>query len=129
MAAATRCPRRSTLSRQRSPVAGIVLASGLSRRFGRENKLLLPVEGVPLVVRTATAYLDAGLHPIMAVVGHEGERVRAALDGLTLTVLQNADFAQGQSRALVTGVSAIPPEVGAAVIGVADQPFITASLI
>jgi molybdenum cofactor cytidylyltransferase len=63
------------------------------------------------------------------VIGHDAPRVNAALTGLPVTFVWNPDFALGQSRALVRGVQALPPEVRAAVIGVGDQPFLTSGII
>lgn len=112
-----------------SSLAGIVLASGLSRRFGPENKLLHPLHGRPIVRRTVEAYLAARLDPVLVVVGHEGERVLEALEGLPILPVSNPDFARGQSQSLVAAVRALPVGTEAAVIGVGDQPFLTPQVI
>lgn len=112
-----------------APIAGVVLASGMSRRFGAANKLLMPIEGEPMVRRTVRAYVEAGLQPVIVVVGYEAERVAGALAELPVQIVHNPEFAQGQSRALRRGVAALPSEVGAAVIGVADQPFLTLDVL
>lgn len=110
-------------------VGGVILASGMSRRFEDGNKLLARVGGTPVVRRVAGAYLDAGLEPVVVVAGYQAEEVTAALLGLRLTMVHNPHFEQGQSRALVAGVRSLPDTVEAAVIGVADQPFLHPSLI
>jgi molybdenum cofactor cytidylyltransferase len=111
------------------PIAGIILASGVSRRFGAANKLLSPIEGEPIVRRTVRAYLEGGLQPVVVVVGYQAALVGDALAGLPLEIVHNPDFEQGQSRALVRGVHHLPSSISAAVIGVADQPFLTASVV
>lgn len=110
-------------------VAGVVLASGLSRRFGGRNKMLADIDGRPMVHRTVSAYVDAGLSPVVVVVGHDAGDVAAALGDLPVDLIHNPDFAQGQSRALVRGVGAIDGKVDAAVIGVADQPWLNSETI
>jgi molybdenum cofactor cytidylyltransferase len=55
------------------------------------NKLLLPVVGEPLVRRACRVALGAGLHSLVVVLGHESERVRAALAGLDCRFAFNAD--------------------------------------
>lgn len=112
-----------------NPIAGIILASGMSRRFGTDNKLLALVGGDVVVRRTLRPYLSAGLSRVIVVVGHEAERVGAALADLPVQLVLNPEFAQGQSRALVQGVETLPPETQAAVIGVGDQPLLTAESI
>jgi molybdenum cofactor cytidylyltransferase len=65
--------------------AGILLAAGLSRRMGRA-KLLLPLDGRPVVRHAAEGLLAAGVEPLSAVVGPDGEAVTAALAGLNSCV-------------------------------------------
>lgn len=113
----------------RPSLAGIVLASGMSRRFGGRNKLLAPIAGVPVAVRTVRAYLEGELEPVIVVVGYQAQEVRVALAGLSFESVYNPDFEQGQSRALVRGIRALPPSATAAVIGVGDQPFLTGDVI
>lgn len=109
--------------------AAIVLASGMSIRFPGSNKLLVSVGGIPLVRRVVAAYVQVAFSTILVVVGFEGQRVESALAGLPVTAIANPDYAMGQSRSLVRGISALPAGTPAALIGVADQPFLTAGVI
>lgn len=109
--------------------AGLVLASGMSRRFGPANKLLATVDGEAILRRTVHPYLAAGLAPVIVVVGHEAERIIPTLEVLPVQLVRNPDFREGQSRALVRGVSALPADVRAVVIGVGDQPLLTVDVI
>jgi molybdenum cofactor cytidylyltransferase len=81
------------------------------------------------VRRVARAYVDAGLSPILVVVGHEAGRVRGALRGLNVGLVDNPAYQQGQSRALVAGVNALDSAVDAAIIGVADQPYLDGGVL
>jgi molybdenum cofactor cytidylyltransferase len=110
-------------------VAGVILASGSSRRFRKGNKLLAAVDGSPVVRRTTQAYLDGGLEPVIVVVGYEAHRVVAALVDLDIVVVQNPDFVAGQSRSLVRGVRALAETRRAAVIGVGDQPMLSGDVV
>jgi len=107
------------------PVAGVVLAAGASARMG-SNKLLLELEGEPLVRRAARCALEAGLDPVVVVVGHEAGRTEAALLGLRCQVVQNPDHARGQGSSLAAGLAALPPGAGAAVVLLADMPLVAA---
>jgi molybdenum cofactor cytidylyltransferase len=101
----------------------------MSRRFGERNKLLVPVGGAPVVARTVRAYLGAGLDPMLLVVGYQARQIAVAVSDLPVVTVFNPDFEEGQSRALVRGVRALPAETAAAVIGVADQPLLTGQVV
>lgn len=110
-------------------IAGLVLASGRSTRFEAGNKLLAVVDGVPIVRRTVEAYVNAGLAPVLVVVGYERERVREPLSALPVHLVENPSFELGQSTSLRSGVGALPAGVVAAVVGVGDQPMLTAAIV
>ena len=112
-----------------SRIAGLILASGMSRRLAGANKLLLPVQGVPAVRRTVEAFCGSGLDPVAVVVGYQAEAVRDAIGDLPVRTVDNPDFEQGQSRALFHGLHALPAGTTAAVIGVGDQPLLTSEVI
>lgn len=107
-------------------VAAILLAAGLSRRMGQQNKLLLPVGGIPMVRRVAEAYMAVIDTPLTVVTGFEAERVRDALVGLPVTMAHNSDYASGQPSSVATGLGSAP-DADLLLIGLADQPRLTAT--
>lgn len=113
----------------RIEIAGVILASGLSARFGTRNKLVQAIDGESVLRRTVSAYVDGNLRPVIVVVGYEADRVAASLSNLPVEIVPNPGFAEGQSRALLRGVEALPDDAAAAIIGVGDQPFLSSSVI
>ncbi len=111
---------------RRRLIAGILLAAGLSSRFGRQ-KLLEPWRGEPLVRRAARSFLEAGLAPVIAVVS--GRQLADTLADLPLTIETNPQPARGINTSIGIGVGALPRATGAALLGVADQPLLTADAI
>jgi molybdenum cofactor cytidylyltransferase len=109
-------------------VAGILLAAGAGTRMGR-NKMLLQLQGESVLRRAARRALEAGLDPVIAVLGHEADRAGAELEGLACRTVVNPAWARGISTSLSAGVEALPPEVEAAVALLADMPFVDAALI
>lgn len=109
-------------------IAGIILAAGGARRYG-SPKLLLDWQGQPFVRQVASTALSAGLSPVVLVSGAEAEAVQAAVAGLALLVVHNAEWEKGQSGSLKTGLRALPEDVGAVVFLLADQPQIPVELI
>ena len=67
-------------------VTAIVLAAGLSRRMGNENKLLLPFGNSTILGTTLTQILNAQLGETRLVLGHEAA---AVLHSLSDGVIQN----------------------------------------
>lgn len=104
-------------------VAGVVLAAGQATRFG-QTKQLLPWQGTTMVGHVVDVALVAGLSPVVVVVGHDGERVTAAVADRPVQVVWNPEYAAGQSTSVRQGVAALPPSCSAAVFLLADQPGI-----
>lgn len=111
-----------------SPAAGILLAAGTSSRMGR-NKLLLELDGESVLRRAARQALAAGLSPLVVVLGHEAERTAAELAGLPCQTVVNPDPTRGMHSSLKLGLGALPDAVPAAIVVLADMPFVTAEMI
>src|SRR5881628_2112488 len=84
-------------------VAAVVLAAGRSTRMGT-HKLLLPLDDEPLVRRTVRQVCEAGFDEVLVVVGHEHDKVLAALDGLPIRHAINAAYATGMGSSFRTAV-------------------------
>ena len=108
-------------------VAVVVLAAGQSRRMGRCNKLLEPVDGEPMVRHAVRAAASAaGGRPVVVVTGHEREEVEAALSGYDVAFAHNPDYGAGLSTSLARGVAALPPGIEGAIVCLADMPGVRA---
>jgi molybdenum cofactor cytidylyltransferase len=110
-------------------VAALLLAAGRSTRMGGPNKLLEDLHGKPIVRHAAEALAASGASPVVAVTGHEGERVASALAGLDIQCVANPAYADGLSTSLKAGLAALPPESDAVVVALGDMPDVTGALI
>ena len=113
------------------PTAGIVLAAGESTRFGK-SKQLLDWKGQPFVRSVAMTALEAGLAPVLVVVGANSEQVEAAVADLNVIVVKNNEWQSGQGSSIKAGISELtnsPTATGGAIFLLADQPQITTSII
>lgn len=106
-------------------VAAVVLAAGCSRRMQGPHKLLAPIAGEPMVRRTVTRLVAAGLSPVVVVTGHGAADVRAALSGLPCRFAHNPGYEGGMGTSLAVGAGSVG-EVDAVVVALADMPDVSA---
>lgn len=111
-----------------APVAGILLAAGTSSRMG-SNKLLSELHGQSVLRGAALRAVAAGLAPLHVVLGHQAEEARTELDDIDCRVVLNREFEHGITTSLIAGLSALAPDVPAAVVLLADMPLVTAGMI
>ena len=104
-------------------IAAVLLAAGESTRMG-EPKALLPWGGEPLIAHQVSALHEAGYGPLVVVLGHDAERVAAALPAhVTLEAAVNARYEEGRTTSIVLGVlRLIEAAVDGVVIASVDQP-------
>ena len=108
-------------------IAALVLAAGQSRRMGMLNKLLIEIDGVPMVRRVVEMLRQSRAAPIVVVTGHERARIETVLEGLPVTLMHNSDFAQGLSTSLRAGIAALGAEIDGALVCLGDMPRVSAA--
>jgi molybdenum cofactor cytidylyltransferase len=108
--------------------AGVVLAAGESSRYG-SPKLLNDWKGVPIIRHVAVQAIQAGLSPVIIVLGAIQEPIINAIKDLSVTFVINSDWQKGQSTSLRSGIEVLPTETGSAIFLLADQPQIPIDLI
>jgi molybdenum cofactor cytidylyltransferase len=109
-------------------LSAVVLAAGSSSRMSGRNKLLLPIDGVPLVRRSVAVVLGHPFAEVVVVTGHQAAEVEAALQGLPVRFARNPQHAEGQMTSVRHGLASLS-ERSASVAGVmvclSDQPRLT----
>ncbi len=103
------------------PVGGIVLAAGQSSRMPGSQKLLLDIDGVPMVRRVYEAASEGGCH--QTVVVYAEDDVMRAIDGRGELVF-NPKAHTGMASSLRVGLKAMRPEIEAVAVLLGDQPLV-----
>ena len=115
-----------------SLVGAVVMAAGAGRRMGYRPKSLLRRDGVPLVERVLRTLLDNGVAPVVVVLGHHATAIEPVLrtvqgtlpDPRALQWALNPAPDEGQGSSLRTGLAALPPDLDAVLVALADQPLL-----
>ncbi len=113
-------------------VGAVLLAAGSSRRAGRINKLLQPLDGRPLVAHALEHVLEAGISPVVVVLGHDDAAVRSALeplasrdDGLDVRFVHNPAHEHGMGTSIRSGIRTLSElPVDAALVVLGDMPWV-----
>ena len=105
-------------------IHAVLLAAGRSERMGRNNKLLLNVDGIPLVRKSAINILNSNVTSITVVTGFDENKIVNALSGLNVNFVKNINFREGLSSSLKAGLANITPTPSAVIICLADMPKI-----
>jgi molybdenum cofactor cytidylyltransferase len=96
----------------------------------RQNKLFMSLEGEPLVRRVVGRASRAGFDPLIVVLGHEAALVVQALEGIPYQPVLNPDYERGVNSSLRAGIQAAgETHARAAVVVLADMPFVTTAMI
>lgn len=117
--------------KQNESTAGIILAAGMSERFGR-SKQLAEFNGKYLIEHVLDAALASKLGKVILVLGFHHESILSALNGKRqsrLEIVLNPDYRQGQSTSLRAGLEHVADRFDAVMFMVADQPMLNAKTI
>lgn len=111
-----------------SAIAGVILAAGMSRRFG-STKQLLKIDGKCLLDKVTEAATNSTLAEIYLVLGWQSEQILLNLPHLRcnpkIKVLYNRDYQKGMSSSVKCGLIAARKKYDHVMFFVADQPFIS----
>jgi len=114
-------------------VPGIFLAAGEGKRFGG-GKLLFPVDGEPLVVKSLRGPLESSLDQIIVVLGFQAELVRKAVrdsfgDNPKIRYSINPGYRTGMISSFTRGLSLLNGDEAGVMMLLGDMPFVQGKTI
>lgn len=116
----------------KTPTAGIILAAGMSSRFGKP-KQLAELQEKPLLEWVLDACIGSKLERIFLILGYKHEKI---LDTLShkichpaIETVINPEYSKGQSTSTKTGIKAIKNRYPAAMFLLGDQPLVDSETI
>lgn len=112
----------------RLKIAAVILAAGGAKRFGYPKPLLL-WKGKPFFEHLFLAAQAIGFYPQILVSGAYHDEISKAAEKIPLQIVYNPEWEKGQSTSVRMAIRALPDETEAAVFMLADQPFISPTLL
>ena len=110
-------------------IHAVILAGGESKRMGTQNKLLVPINGKPMIALTAETIIASKASSVAAVTGFEPQKIQGAIKNSNIEFIHNRNFQNGISSSVVTAIKSAPEDCSAILIGLGDMPKITVSHI
>ena len=106
-------------------VSATILAAGQSSRMENGNKLLLPINEIPMISHVCNTVLTAGLDPVVVVTGFESDLVTQAIPTAINDIIYNSHWQSGMASSIYEGLSALPQNVDGNMIVLGDMPMIS----
>lgn len=110
-------------------VSVTILAAGSSSRMGAENKLLLPVNGMPMIRQVVNTVLKTKLSPVHLVTGFDRKNILEAVSNLSINEVYNPNWSQGMASSIYSAVSSLSENVDGNMIVLGDMPNIRATTL
>jgi molybdenum cofactor cytidylyltransferase len=111
-------------SHHHSTIGVVFLAGGLASRIGYRPKCLLELEGKSLIQRQLQMILDLPAWQIIVVLGHYADLVEPVVRTFPIAVVHNPHPSAGQNSSLHCGLRALPQQLDAVLVVLADQPLL-----
>jgi molybdenum cofactor cytidylyltransferase len=102
----------------------VLLAAGASRRLGHP-KQLVEREGEPLIRRAARVLLATAPLDAVVVLARADPALLDALAGVAIRPVIASDASESLSASLRTGIAALDPHCGGALVALTDQPALS----
>ena len=110
-------------------ITAIILAAGQGRRFG-QTKQLMPWGETTILGATLAQIQQSQVDDILVVTGHDAAAVTLIASAYHLPTLHHPHSEVGEIlSSLKTGIQTLPATVAAALVILADQPFIPPTVI
>jgi molybdenum cofactor cytidylyltransferase len=107
-------------------VGAIILAAGASTRLQQSKQLLL-FNNKPLLLHAIETAREAGLQPVVVVLGENAEQHAALLNHQDVHAFENRAWKSGMGSSIKKGVQSIKtlqPDLTAFLLMVCDQPLL-----
>lgn len=108
----------------RGRIACVVLAAGLSTRFGSLKQLARMRNGKTLLQSAVDVANNSKADYVYVILGNEAEEIMKALRPERAQIVLNKNYSRGLASSIKIAIANLPGDCSAALFMVADQPFL-----
>jgi len=102
-----------------------ILAAGMSRRMGNENKLLKKINNNTILNQTLINHIESKVNSINLILGHQKDIILKYIDQNNIFIIENNNFESGMLSSILKINENISDETIGILISLADMPFVT----
>ena len=106
-------------------VACFILAAGMSKRMGSENKLLTQYKNKIIINQTLKNHSESKLEKLNIIIGHDKESLNDTLKNFQIGVIENDNYMSGMLSSIKRINDYIDNEVTGIMISLADMPLVS----
>ena len=102
-----------------------ILAAGMSKRMGNENKLLKKIYNNTILNQTLNNHIESKIHNINLILGHQKDIILKHIEQNKIFIIENNNFKTGMLSSILKINENISEEATGILISLADMPFVT----
>jgi|TARA_B110000014_G_C20044717_1_gene543165 molybdenum cofactor cytidylyltransferase len=106
-------------------IASFILAAGMSKRMGSENKLLKKYNNNTILNQTVKNHSESKLKKINIIIGYDKEEIINALKDFDVIIIENKDFESGMLSSIKKIKNNIDDKVSGIMISLGDMPLVS----
>ena len=103
-----------------------ILAAGMSKRMGNENKLLKKINNNTVLNQTLINHTESNINNINLILGHQKDIILKYIDQNKISIIENNNFKSGMLSSILKINENISSKTKGILISLADMPFVTA---
>lgn len=102
-----------------------ILAAGMSKRMGSENKLLKKINNNIILNQTLINHTESKINNINLILGYQKDMILKYIDQKKISIIVNNNFKSGMLSSILKINENISNKTKGILISLADMPFVT----
>ena len=108
-----------------SRIACFILAAGMSKRIGSENKLLKKYKNNIILNQTLKNHFESKLKILNIVIGYDKESIKKNLRDFNIQIIENLNYMSGMLSSIKEINNHIDENITGIMISLADMPLVS----